>query len=418
MKNKQSQFLHSVKMLSRNLKSYLMLSVTIVLSFSILLGYMAFSDSSQYNQYKEIFAAPREVIMAYTYRMDKEAQIQSLISVARRADPELKYYRYFEITTRFPQYQVEGSTVGAIITVLPAAGLPLFALENLALGNSASQVFPVAGRESFDLAAGEVIVNRNFYQALGGTGAFPLELKIPMAWNDGTNEILTVQIVGIIEDHALTSSDIGNGVNAGAAAIVMAQDTLNGRSISDLNSARQILWFYTNQPEAVYGPLRSAVNANRSLSMPLHCVNAIQNEALEQIRLQAATKAVISAFLFLLLGVNLYSSFSNALADRKFEIGVKRAIGASSWAIIRQFLTEGLLVMLGNTLLSVLVVVDLLCLYRLYVYFTTGEIWILHISGFSAAMFAVCSLTLTVVFSGLFAYKSTRVEIIQHLKAE
>ncbi len=421
MRPRSSGLLHSVKMLWRNRKSYLMLSVTIVLSFTILLGYMAFTDSIQYNTYKEIFAAPREVIMGYTYALDKEPQIQALFSVAQGADPDVEYYRYYELMVRLPQYRVKDHTVSATVTVLPASDLPLFAMENLELGNSATQVFPTAGRERFDLKQGEAIVNRDFYTAIGGAGEFPLALQIPFQWSDGVSEIITVQIVGLIDDDALRTTAIGSQTASGIgghAAIILTQDTLNGRGLQDVTSARQIFWFCTDDPDAVYTPLRNATTSASALSMPWHCVNAIQNTAREQIKLEATTKAVIAAFLFLLLGINLYSSFSNALADRKFEIGVKRALGASSWAIVRQFLTEGILVMLANTLLSVILVADILCLYRLYVHLTVGETWILHISGFSAAMFAVCSLTLTVVFSAIFGYKSTQVEIIQYLKAE
>ena len=122
--------------------------------------------------------------------------------------------------------------------------------------------------------------------------------------------------------------------------------------------------------------------------------------------------------MLLLLGVNLYSSFSNALNERKYEIGVKRAIGASAWAIVRQFFMEGMAVMLLNILLSVLLVSNLLCLYKLYQHFALGEQWVIAVSLYSAAMFGICSVTLTLVFSMLFAYRSTQVEVVQYLKAE
>ena len=42
-------------MVRRTLRSYMLLSVTIVLSFSLLLGYLGFVDSEIYNEYKHIF---------------------------------------------------------------------------------------------------------------------------------------------------------------------------------------------------------------------------------------------------------------------------------------------------------------------------------------------------------------------------
>ena len=57
---------HACKMLRRNFRGYGLLSVTIVLSFSILLGYLCFVDAALYNRYKELFAAPEQVVIAYT----------------------------------------------------------------------------------------------------------------------------------------------------------------------------------------------------------------------------------------------------------------------------------------------------------------------------------------------------------------
>ena len=44
--------------------------------------------------------------------------------------------------------------------------------------------------------------------------------------------------------------------------------------------------------------------------------------------------------------------------------------------------------------------------------------YVLYITAESVAMFAVCALVLTVVFSFIFAYKATRVQIVDYLKAE
>ena len=79
--------------------------------------------------------------------------------------------------------------------------------------------------------------------------------------------------------------------------------------------------------------------------------------------------------------------------------------------------------MLANILVAVAVVADVFIVYK-YIYERTPDEWgmyndfILYISPHSVAMFALCAVTLTIVFSIIFAYKSTRVEIVQYLKAE
>ena len=154
-----------------------------------------------------------------------------------------------------------------------------------------------------------------------------------------------------------------------------------------------------------------------------YSVCQLQDDALEQIRMAKGNKALIACALLLLLGINLYSSFTNALNERKFEIGVKRAIGASPWSIVRQFLCEGIIVMALNTVLSIVLVVDGALLFKV-IYERMPDAYVIYhtctilITPYSAAMFGLCAVTLTVVFSLIFAWKTTRVEIIQYLKAE
>ena len=177
------------------------------------------------------------------------------------------------------------------------------------------------------------------------------------------------------------------------------------------------LQIYRETPEAVVSFNESMNGSNYT------CIYQLQNAALDEIRPQKQVKAIITCALLLLLGINLYSSFTNAMNDRKYEIGVKRAVGASAFSIVRQFLYESVIVMAANILVSIALVADVAIIYKYIVEHTPDEYgvypdYILYISPYSAAMFGICAVSLTVVFSLIFAYKSTRVEIVQYLKAE
>ena len=156
----------------------------------------------------------------------------------------------------------------------------------------------------------------------------------------------------------------------------------------------------------------------KELGMVVHSVIEAQTDAMETMRIQVGTKGTIAAVLLLLLGINLYSSFVNALSDRKFEIGVKRAIGAPGYSIVGQFLIESILVMLINILFSVVLVAEGLIFYKLYQRYVMDYQWSAYVSGYSISMFALCAVTLTLVFSLLFAYRSTQVEVVAQLKSE
>ena len=58
------QFLHACKMVWRNRRSYALLSVTVVLTFSFLLGYLVYTDTALYNRHKKRFLTDRNVFIA------------------------------------------------------------------------------------------------------------------------------------------------------------------------------------------------------------------------------------------------------------------------------------------------------------------------------------------------------------------
>ena len=84
--------IHAVQMVRKNAKSYALLSVTVVLSFSGLLAYLMHTDSSLYNDYKDILSRDSNVIFVPdTYNaLNKE---RALLEVSKREGLEASYVR-------------------------------------------------------------------------------------------------------------------------------------------------------------------------------------------------------------------------------------------------------------------------------------------------------------------------------------
>jgi len=53
---------HGTLMMIRTLRNYAMLSMSVVLSFSVLLGYLVYTDSTLFNQYKDVLYKPDGLI--------------------------------------------------------------------------------------------------------------------------------------------------------------------------------------------------------------------------------------------------------------------------------------------------------------------------------------------------------------------
>lgn len=403
----ESQFLHACKMVLKNFRSYAMLSITIVFSFAILLGYLAFTDSNLYNDYKEIFSSPRNIVMAYENETGDEISV--LTEQINTYVPETTSYRYLEVSTILSQFDA----VYATVTLLPSQASFVFrdiSDENI-LENYTKKVEIVQG-EGFPLYGNKTVVNESFFKSISPDGKLPVELNIPITLTDGTQKVLNTQVVGVCED----ISEIPLYYNRygdlnGSVQIYAAQSLIDGINTDELTGKRYIVLFNSDDPESV------AAYAQK-LDVVLHAVCLAQNKATEKMAIQTETKFTIAVVLYVLLSINLFGCFSNALSERQFEIGVKRAIGASPATIIGQFLTESMIIMLCNTLLAVVLTVDALAIYKLYKFLANGTVWIVSVSSYSIFMFVVCSLGLTLVFSLFFAYRATRVEIVKYLKAE
>lgn len=412
--SKPSALAHSAKMLWRNRSSYAMLSVTIVLSFSLLLGYLAFTDSDLYDRYKVIFSSRRDVVMAYSWDKNPVDHL-ALAAKVKKADESAQMYQYFNVNTRLTQYKL----VDARLFFIPQGNRPVYELlwgSDKKYGTMYSisrQVWPIQGKSDFDLAENEAIINESFFHAISPDGTLPVQVVVPVQWKDGTTSYFQLDVVGVCEDASDCDLRFNeNGNPTGQVEIYLSQALMGEHTAADFQATpRRITWISTEKPGEI------ALHAQQ-LGLVVHSVADAQDEALVNIRAQKSTKGIIAIVLLLLLGINLYSSFSNALERRKYEIGVKRAIGASGGSIMGQFLLESMMIMLLNIVVSVVIVIDVQVGYKLYTQIVEGVTWTVNISIHTILMFLVCSLSLTTAFSLLFAYKSTKVEIVQYLKAE
>ena len=417
---------HAGIMVKRTFRSYGLLSVTIVLSFSLFLGYLFYTDSSIYNRYKDIMGSRRGdiVVDAYPLNLTKtEALLQNL----EKIDQTVSYVSYYcNWGQTASLYYSDAYEDPFILGNVQAFFIPDYAwldsLNDFYLYPSSADIVWIdnAQRDGVVLCADEVIISEKIYYAFG----MDKEKQPVYTLRSVDGLVLQLNVVGYLKSQETISYEekawsytppmlLSTKLMDYLHLLEGEYKTAYGMELID----RQYIVIHSAAPEEVTKLLDTMkFETYRS-------VYEQQNEALETIRVEKRNKAIIACALLLLLGINLYSSFSNALNDRKFEIGVKRAIGASGWSIVRQFLYESLLVMAVNIALAVVLVTDIAIVYK-YIYERIPDAlgsynrFVLYISPYSLGMFGLCAVTLTVVFSLIFAYQSTQVEIVQYLKAE
>lgn len=426
---KRSVLAHAGLMVGRQLRSYALLSVTVVLSLSLLLAYMMYNDSQLYNKYKVLFSHDPNLVEFYLNRFPSEElffqnaeELGEIYDVRRACMAQMSYGSH--LATEDGVYL--GSISMEFLAVDSQSLLPHYLDEHY-------DVVWLDGvkRDYLEVYPGEVILDEELFYALrlneqedpifiyetaSAAGSIRLSLRV-VGLLRATSEVAKILDL----ERFIKDMDSGNGSNFTADSIVNAQD-ISPTSIPWVSWGTE-LWIYCESPSEIAQLAEKMYGDTANLYFSTYCYADQQAEALQTIRTEKGTKATIAMALLLLLGINLYSCFSNALSERKFEIGVKRALGASKWSIVRQFLYEGFMIMTANILISIDVVTLVLLLYKRFCEANAdnafyGTEWTIYFSPYTFGIFAVCAVTLTVVFSLIFAYQSTQVEIVQYLKAE
>ena len=427
-------FRHAVRMVIKTFRGYALLSVTIFFSFSLLFGFLAYVDTSQYNAYKETFSHRRGDVIILDDGTQGPAVRQTLFDNLEKMENTVYYTAYLGGLGHDNAYY-DGTAIGMQQSNFYMTNMGAFFLPDHAWLDGMSEILKDyytstevvwnddKQREHFELAADEVILSEKVFFSLGYDNredmTYYLRTRIGIT--------LALKVVGYIR----SSIDVDyspDGWKLSTPPMLLSTklyETVNlvgsGTRLHNQNQVIQASYLvvYSEKPERVV-QLLGNLRYFKYIAWYQE-----QDAATLLIRNELRNKVIIVCALLFLLGINLYSCFSNALERRKYEIGVKRALGASGWSIVRQFFYESLVVMIANILLSVAVVTDILIVYKYLVesgivhnVFEGTDNIVIYISAYSAMMFALCASVLTIAFSLIFAYRATKVEIVKYLKAE
>jgi len=421
VKNKNKALDHALLMVGRNKKSYVLLSVTIILSFSLLLGFFVWTDSQMYNKYKDIFSvSPNVAALFDAYSSFSTPDLGYDITNERYSIMMDKmddmdntyYYQYYMSDLQLTQYEDKNHSFSAKIIYLPNDFFGFY--DNISEKAYLKKINIICGESNFSSDDG-VIINRNFYDILyKEQGKTAVTVDIPVETSDGIFEIKTFKVIGISEN---TSDSFGTDfVNPDGTVhyynytTIFMPQTAAKEFDSSFYNRRMLIYSESNMPEiySLFRDLNIGGNANYRYLQ----------EAYEEIQDLVFLKGMSAMILFVLLGINLFSSFKNALNERRFEIGVKRAIGAGKKSIVGQFFREGMIVMLSNIAFSIYLIFSLAVIYKTIQKHFFDTTWTIDLSPYSAVIFLFSAFFLSVSFSLIFAYQSTNVEIASHLKAE
>ena len=398
-------FGHAMGMVLRNIRSYLFLSMTVLLSFCFLLVYLIATDSETYNTYKDILARNPETSILQILNGD------NMYEEIQEAQLSVRDYlshipnSHFSMIYRSPYN----------MNYMQSLYFNVIFIEDDAFG-TATNPFDEVELLNIRLSDGQALANEAFYEWMQlSTGEEHPSLAFDYPFDDGTMERVSVTLVGGRRSNTAAPSVV-NGSLTGGAVLYLPYSTmlhlLESGPIDCMNSFL-IVYAPAEYQEAVYDYAKTSPYVQGYGSYNLMSINA----AKLSIRSAIGQRSLMLCFFYVILAVNLYGSFRNALNDRKFEIGVKRAIGASKANIAAQFTAEGLIVIVGNLLLSVYLVLTGFLIYKT-IRKAQGIVYTISLGWSALAGYIICCLALALLFSLIFAWQTSKVNVIDNLRAE
>lgn len=382
---------HSAAMIKKTFRNYMMLSITVFLTFTFLLGFLIYTDSGIYNKYKELMGNDYKIILSHN-RMDSDSGNKINILTSRLEEMGDTHFYYIKKTLARDTY---GNQCRVQI-------LPNYVWAVFEYGDVGVERVEMNGEKSFTLQHGEALVSDRMYENL--KKSFDREPEISMVFEkEGNNKkIYKFNIVG-----TYTPKQYENTQETGVEDPIYISGVGIDDSEYEIHNYQTVI--RTDKPSLV-------INCLKSMNMSIMNVMDEQNNAIKEENIVIRNKYIIAAVLFVILGINLYSAFSNALNERKYEIGIKRAIGAGKKDIMMQFLTEGIIVMGINIFLSIVASINIFVIYKAIMFYAKDYRYVICLSGQSVILYAVLTVSISALFSTLFAYKCTRVEIVKYLK--
>ena len=411
---------HGTLMMVRTLRNYAMLSMSVVLSFSVLLGYLVYSDSTLFNEYKKVLYKPDGWVVVYDLK--KSSGDIAALQKLTEGIPSYVMPQYSSTPIR----SNDGSyAYNFVIQVIPSVCWGVLQHAN---PPEEVKITWLDGRESGNvvLGKGEILISKDSYDILLAdteSKILPVFVEIEDPDHEGVDRRwMDCTVVGTIDaPNAMSKSLVVSEYEDEKHAVLYTQTIMTQATLDEITKGAKMepdnRWviYNTSNPEYV-------INAAEQLGMFCNNVHTKKSEAMREMQLHAQTKMIIVLLMFVLLGINLYGSFSNALERRRFEVGIKRAIGASKAAIIGQFMWESLLLMICNIFIAMVLVFNGFLWYKYFnekaANFNPYWHWTIYMSGTSILMFATVTLALTLLFSVIFAVKATQVQVVEYLKAE
>lgn len=404
MKKGESVLDHALRMIRRNRRTYIRLTVSLVLSFTTIFGVFLYYDSLPFHQNKDILKQPSYL-----------TKVMVPDNMLRKRDEKVKKFlkRVEQVpNTRILPLQVlvppkENSFLGGV-TVEYFAYPKSFGEMPMDFSSYPWIFKPADGSQSFEDIESIMLTPTTYHtlKAIGEIEGDQIELYLPDRqgnWRRRSRKIQsTLDMPELIPDVNLTQESF-----QGNLRVFLARESL----------PPNIDNWVKNEFYFIYSDYATDIaDLARQNEMIAATAASVQPVARQAMRNAIQLKTMVASLVFILLTWNLNGSFANALKERRYEIGLRRSLGASPRDIIKQFTAEATVVILLSAVLSFLIAVAGFYLIRLFFYIAKKEVLTIFLQPTSFLIMSLMTLSIVLILSLAFSFQAMNVKIVSALQ--
>lgn len=287
----------------------------------------------------------------------------------------------------------------------------------------------VCGSKEFT-SSNQVIVSEEYARFLAGSVEDVIGKKITMGYN-GAQDIYSV--VGVYKqfltetrlnkatikeiDSMYIEGDTAASVTPLVSTVIMPKTAF---ADIDISSYELYAFFDKNSEYEKYLKKISKFEEQDIYKDKFTYIAPANIEAANQEEWQSnmQTKAMLLLIVAVISGISVFGTMINSVSDRRKEIGIKKALGASDTSIMLGFVFENLI----NSLIAIIIATALAGVILLGYSFYQRQIlmsdYTVRFYGETIILFVIYTLSSILGFSLLPAYSATQINIIDTLRDE
>lgn len=402
MKYRESFFVQTVRLIRKNRKTYQRLMVSILLTFTFLFSVFFYIDSSSFNRNKETLSDPSYLVTVnipdHINRSGTEfktffSQVQST------PDTRIAPVQRFALASYPPLHHVIHS-VNYNYNIYPKSFGQLMIQNQPAALQDGSREFKTLDSVFVTSQAQSLLVQSGMIQ----NGR--IQLYLPDRHGRWGFKDWTVQTTVDASELTLQVRNVG-GHLTGNVEVFIPGEAVNREAFGE-GLEEQFLIFTPYAIDILNLARRYEFDASASAQPQVH--------SRADMRQSIQLKWILGSLIFLVLAVNLQGSFANALKERRYEIGLRRALGAAPQDIVMQFFKESVLLILTGALLALFLVVDGFLLFRLFCYFTSAQIYTIVLTASSVLTMLTMTGSLLLLTGLSFSVSAMETNIVSALQ--